>query len=83
MQWSTLRASRRPLTTWPWGFKIAARDIAPAIQRAEDQYGPTTLLSAFVMLGDILSAFGVTEAQLVELARQSARIQLSASPVLH
>ena len=38
------------------GFKIAARDIAPALQRAEDQYGVTTLISAFVMLGDIFSA---------------------------
>lgn len=65
------------------GFVIAGRDIAPAIQRAEDQHGPTALISAFVMLGDVLTAFGVTEAQLVELARQSARIQLSASPLLH
>jgi hypothetical protein len=35
------------------GFRIAGRDIAPAIQRAEDQYGLTTLIGAFVMLGDI------------------------------
>jgi hypothetical protein len=35
------------------GFAIASRGIAPAIQRAEDQYGLTTLIGAFVMLGDI------------------------------
>jgi hypothetical protein len=64
-------------------FRIAGRDIALAMQRSEEQYGLVTLISSFVMLGDILTAFGVTEAQLVELARQSARIQLSASPVLH
>ena len=65
------------------GFAIAGRDIAPALQRAEDQYGPTALISAFVMLGDVLAAFGVTEEQLVELARQSARMQLTSPPVIH
>jgi hypothetical protein len=35
------------------GFAIAGRDIAPALQQAEGQYGPTPLISAFVMLGDI------------------------------
>jgi hypothetical protein len=35
------------------GFAIASRDIAPAIQQAEGQYGLTTLIGAFVMLGDI------------------------------
>jgi hypothetical protein len=36
------------------GFRIATRDLAPAIQRAEVEHGPTALISAFVMLGDIL-----------------------------
>jgi|HubBroStandDraft_6_1064221.scaffolds.fasta_scaffold1799871_1 hypothetical protein len=58
------------------GFAIAGRDIAPAIQRAEDEYGPTALISAFVMLGDTLTAFGVAEEALVRLARQAARMQL-------
>lgn len=58
------------------GFRIATRDIAPAIQRAEVEHGPTALISAFVMLGDILTALGVAEEQLVELARLSARMQL-------
>jgi hypothetical protein len=58
------------------GFAIASRDIGPAIQRAEVEYGQTALIGAFVMLGDILTAFGATEEQLVELARQSTRIQL-------
>jgi hypothetical protein len=58
------------------GFRIASRDIAPAIQRAEDEYGPTALISAFVMLGDTLTAFGVAEEALVRLARQAARMQL-------
>jgi hypothetical protein len=58
------------------GFRIATRDLAPAIQRAEVEHCPTALISAFVMLGDILTAFGVTEEQLVDLARLSARMQL-------
>ena len=62
------------------GFGIAGRDIAPAIQRAEDEYGLTALISAFVMLGDILTAFGVPEEQLVELARQAARAELLTDP---
>jgi hypothetical protein len=65
------------------GFKIAARDIAPALRQAENEYGLTPLISAFVMLGDVLTAFGVTEEQLVGLARESARMQLSDPPVLH
>ena len=56
------------------GFAIAGRDIAPALERTEDQFGPTALISAFVMLGDILTAFG--EEALVRLARQAARMQL-------
>jgi hypothetical protein len=35
------------------GFRIAGRDIALALQRTEDEYGLTALISAFVMLGDI------------------------------
>jgi hypothetical protein len=62
------------------GFVIAARDIAP-MQRAEEQYGLAALIAAFALMGDVLTAFGVTEAQLVELARQSA--QLSRPSVLH
>lgn len=58
------------------GFRIATRDIAPAIQRAEAEHGLTALIGAFVMLGDILAAFGLVEEQLVELARLSARMQL-------
>jgi hypothetical protein len=34
-------------------FRIAGRDIAPVFQWAEEQYGLTTLIGAFVMLGDI------------------------------
>jgi hypothetical protein len=37
------------------GFAIAGRDIAPAIQRTEDEYGPTAVISAFLMLADILT----------------------------
>jgi ATP-dependent helicase YprA (DUF1998 family) len=58
------------------GFVIAARDLAPAMQRAEEQYGLAALIAAFALLGDVLTAFGVTEAELTELARQSARMQL-------
>ena len=58
------------------GFRIAGRDIAPTIQRAEVEYSPTALISAFVMLADILSAFDVTEEALIRLARQAARMQL-------
>jgi hypothetical protein len=57
------------------GFAIASSDIAPAIQQAENEYGMTALISAFVMLGDILTAFGVPEEQLVELARRAARVR--------
>lgn len=35
------------------GFRIAGRDIAPALKLAQGQHGLTTLISAFVMLGDI------------------------------
>ena len=49
------------------GFAIASRDIAPALKLAQNQYDVTTLVSAFVMLGDMLTAFGVPEEQLVEL----------------
>jgi hypothetical protein len=59
------------------GFAIASRDIAPALKLAQDQYGVTALVSAFVMLGDILTAFGVTEQQLVELTRQAAHLRLA------
>ena len=58
------------------GFAIASRDIGPAIQRAEVEYGQTALIGAFVMLGDILASFGATEEQLVGLARQAAHISL-------
>jgi hypothetical protein len=36
--------------------------------------------SAFVMLTDILTPFGVTEEQLVELARQAARAEVLTDP---
>jgi hypothetical protein len=58
------------------GIVIAGRDIGPAIQQAEDRYGLTVLVSAYVMLGDILTSFGVDEEALVELARQGARVEL-------
>jgi hypothetical protein len=58
------------------GFAIASRDIATALKLAQDQYGVTALISAFVMLGDILTAFGATEEQLVKLAREAAHISL-------
>jgi hypothetical protein len=61
------------------GFAVAARDIAPTMQRAD----LATLIAAFALIGDVLTAFGVTEAQLVELARQSARMRLVGLPVLH
>ena len=35
------------------GFRIASRSIAPAIRRVEDKHGPTVLVAAYVMLGDI------------------------------
>ena len=59
------------------GFVIAARAIAPAMQRME----LATLVAAFAIVGDVLTAFGVTEAQLVGLARESA--QLSSPPALY
>ena len=62
------------------GFAIVSRDIGPTIQRMEAEYGQTTLISAFVMLGDILTGFGATEEQLVELARQAARVR-NCSPI--
>jgi hypothetical protein len=62
------------------GFAVASRDIAPALKLAQDQYSVTTLVSAFVMLSDILTAFGVTEEHLVELARQAARAELLTDP---
>jgi hypothetical protein len=52
------------------GFVIAARDIAPAMQSMD----LATLIAAFAMIGDVLTAFGITEAQLVGLARESARL---------
>jgi hypothetical protein len=58
---------------------VAARDIAPAMQRAD----LATLIAAFALIGDVLTAFGITEAQLVELARQSARLRLMTPNVLH
>jgi hypothetical protein len=61
------------------GFVSAAREIAPAMQRME----LAALVAAFALLGDVLTAFGLTEAQLVELARESARLQLVSPPVLH
>lgn len=61
------------------GFVIAARDIAPAMQRME----MATLVAAFALIGDVLTTFGITEAQLVELARESARLQLSGPPAFH
>ena len=59
------------------GFAIASRDIASALKLAQDQYGVTTLVSAFVMLADILTASGVPEEQPVELARQAAHLRLA------
>jgi hypothetical protein len=56
------------------GFIIATRDIPPALQRAEDQHGLAALIAAFAPIGDVVTAFGIPEAQLVELARQSARL---------
>jgi hypothetical protein len=41
------------------GFRIAQGGIAAAIKRAEDRHGPTVLVSAFVMLGDIMTSFGL------------------------
>ena len=61
------------------GFVVAARDIAPMMQGME----AAALVSSFVMLGDVLTAFGLTEAHLVALARQSARLRLVSPPVLH
>jgi hypothetical protein len=52
------------------GFVIAARDIAPAMQKMD----LAALIAAFAIIGDVLTAFGVTEAQLVGLARESARL---------
>jgi hypothetical protein len=63
------------------GFRIAGRRIAPAIRLTDDRHGPTVLVAAFVMLADILSAFGIREEELVRLARQGARMRLE--QVLH
>jgi hypothetical protein len=52
------------------GFVNAARDFAPAMQQAD----LATLIAAFALIGDVLTAFGVTKAQLVGLARASARL---------
>ena len=41
------------------GFAIASRDIAPALKLAQNEHGMTALISAFVMLADILTAFGL------------------------
>jgi hypothetical protein len=58
------------------GIVIAGRDIGPAIQQAESRYGPTVLVSAFVMLANILTSIGLGEEELVRLARQGARMEL-------
>lgn len=57
------------------GFTIARGGIAAAFHEAEERHGPTVLVSAYVMLGDILTSFGLREDELVELARQGARMQ--------
>ena len=75
----TSGAIRRPPTTWRRVRHREPRHRA-AIQRAACQYGQTALISTFVMLGDILTAFGVPEEQLVELARQAARAELLTDP---
>ena len=63
------------------GLRVAGRSIAPAIRWTEDRHGRTVLVVAFVMLADILSAFGIREEELVRLARQGARMRLE--QVLH
>jgi hypothetical protein len=62
------------------GLRIASRE--PAIQPMEVEYGQTALISAFLMLGDILTAFGLPEEALVRLARQAASHQARADAIV-
>jgi hypothetical protein len=41
------------------GFAVAARDIAPAMQWMD----VAALIAAFALIGDVLTGFGITEAQ--------------------
>lgn len=61
------------------GFALAALDIAPSLQGME----LAALIGSFAMMADVLRAFGISEAQLIELARESARLRLVSAPVLH
>jgi hypothetical protein len=54
------------------GFLNARSTIAPALMDMD----LVTLDASFVMIGDILTNFGAREEELVELARESARLRL-------